>query len=289
MAEEFDVIVAGLGAFGACACEALARRGARVLGLDRHGIPHALGSSHGAARAIRLCYYEHPDYVPLLQLAYQSWGDLARRSGVEVLLETGGLYIGRPDGELVPGSREAAERHGLPHEMLDRDEAAVRYPQFDIPPDLVAMHEPRAGVLFPERLIGACARLAMQDGAVLAGMDPVTSWRVSGDAVEVATAQRRCRARRLILCAGPWTRRLLPDLDLPLAVTRQVQGWIAPRRPELFTPDRFPIWGFEEPGEKFHYGFPLLPDRPGLKRSAGETSTRSVPPPCGCPTRAGRS
>ena len=72
----FDVIVAGVGAMGAAACAHLSRRGAKVLGLEQFGIPHELGSSGGHTRLIRLAYYEHPDYVPLLRRAYHNWREL---------------------------------------------------------------------------------------------------------------------------------------------------------------------------------------------------------------------
>src|SRR5205814_1833452 len=62
----YDVIVVGVGGMGSAACYHLARRGKRVLGLERYDVPHAMGSSHGVNRIIRLAYYEDPRYVPLL-------------------------------------------------------------------------------------------------------------------------------------------------------------------------------------------------------------------------------
>ena len=65
----FDVIVVGLGAIGAATVYELARhRGVRVLGLDQFDIMHSHGSSAGYSRLFRMCYFEHPDYVPLLWL-----------------------------------------------------------------------------------------------------------------------------------------------------------------------------------------------------------------------------
>src|SRR5690348_1638190 len=98
--ESFDVIVAGLGAMGSAAAYHLARRGARVLGLDRFAPPHANGSSAGRTRIIREAYFEHPDYVPLVQRAYELWTALERDSGRRLLQPTGGLMIGPPAGTL---------------------------------------------------------------------------------------------------------------------------------------------------------------------------------------------
>src|SRR6266576_3348035 len=93
----YDIIVIGLGAMGAAACHHLAHRnGVRVLGLEQFSIVHGLGSSLGHTRMIRLAYYEHPDYVPLLRRAYQLWDQLEAESGEKILYRTGGVYMGSP-------------------------------------------------------------------------------------------------------------------------------------------------------------------------------------------------
>src|SRR5438552_19183034 len=112
MSDKFDVIVIGAGAMGSATCWQLARRGVRVLGLDRFEIPNARGSSHGLSRMIRLAYYEQ-HYVPLLRRAYEVWRDLEQACGQKLLHITGGVYMGRADGELVAGSLRAAREHYL--------------------------------------------------------------------------------------------------------------------------------------------------------------------------------
>ena len=129
MGEIYDVIVIGVGAMGSATCCELARRGARVLGLEQFDIPNALGSSHGFSRMIRMCYYEHPDYVPLLRQAYELWRRLENECGQKLLHVTGGVYIGRAGSELVTGSRASAQRHNLAHEFLDREQLSQRFPQ----------------------------------------------------------------------------------------------------------------------------------------------------------------
>src|SRR5437016_9135071 len=114
-----DVIVAGLGAHGSAAAYHLAKRGTSVLGFDRFDRGHTLGSSGGLSRIIRLSYYEHPDYVPLLRRAWTLWRDLERDTGETLLTETGGLYAGDPTGELVSGALLSARTHHLEHEVLD--------------------------------------------------------------------------------------------------------------------------------------------------------------------------
>src|SRR3982750_1750947 len=100
----YDVIVVGLGAMGSSACYHLARRGARVLGLEQFDVPHTLGSSHGFSRMIRMAYYEPPDYVPLLRRAYVLWRELEAASGQTLFHEVGGVFMGPPTGHVVRGT-----------------------------------------------------------------------------------------------------------------------------------------------------------------------------------------
>src|SRR2546423_8228770 len=93
----------------------LARRGRRVLGLERFDVPHELGSSHGLTRIIRLAYYEHPSYVPLLRRAYELWRELERRAGEQLLHVTGSLDAGPPESDVVQGSPRSCQLPDLPH------------------------------------------------------------------------------------------------------------------------------------------------------------------------------
>src|SRR5205809_4593248 len=123
----FDVIIIGLGAMGSAAAFHLGRRGSKVLGLDRFEPPHTMGSTHGESRIIREAYFEHPLYVPLVQRAYELWSELAAASGQKLLLETGGVMIGPPDGVLVSGARTSAETHRLRYEILSADQLRSRF------------------------------------------------------------------------------------------------------------------------------------------------------------------
>src|SRR5882672_744799 len=116
--QSFDVVVCGLGAMGSAAVHHLAHRGRRVLGLDRHVPGHDHGSSHGATRIIRLGYFEHPSYVPLLRRAYELWRELEAASGRRLLHITGIAEIGPPESALVRGTLAAAHLHALRHEVL---------------------------------------------------------------------------------------------------------------------------------------------------------------------------
>lgn len=242
----------------ATACH-LARRGARVIGLERYTPGHALGSSHGDSRIIRELYFEHPLYVPLVQRAYELWAELEEEAGVDLLRTTGGLMLGLPTSELVHGALLSGETHGIPTAVLTRDEIVERFPAFLPPPDCVAVWDARAGYLRPEACTEAHATLARRAGARLRYEEPLLRWEMDGDGVRVTTPAGEYRAARLALCVGAWARSLLADLALPLRVERQVLVWLeAPAPAEDYDAENFPIFMCEHADGRLVYGFPRL-------------------------------
>src|SRR2546422_6636038 len=144
-----DIIVLGLGAMGSAAAYHLARRGVRVLGIEQYTPAHEQGSSHGRSRIIREAYFEHPDYVPLIQRAYELWRGLQREAGERLLVMTGGLMIGPESGVLVHGALTSARAHRLPYELITPEGGERRVPPFRLQPATVAVQEPHAGAPFP--------------------------------------------------------------------------------------------------------------------------------------------
>jgi len=258
MPEKYDVIVVGLGAMGSGAVYHLASAGLNVLGLDRFKPPHELGSSHGQTRIIREAYFEHPIYVPIVQRAYELWADLEKNTGEKLFVQTGGLMIGPPNGVVVRGARHSAELHELAHEYLSAAEVHSRFPALAPGKGMAGVLEPRAGVLFPELCVGAHLRSAERAGAALLYDQQVVCWEPAGEGVRVRTSVAEYRANQLVLSAGSWVAKLVPDLDLPLSVERQTLFWFAPREANVWVPGRCPIHLWEYRDGKFFYGFPDL-------------------------------
>lgn len=256
-----DVIIIGLGAMGSAAAYHLARRGVRVVGLEQFTPAHDRGSSHGRSRIIREAYFEHPDYVPLIQRAYELWRALQDEAGVQLLVMTGGLMIGPEPGVLVQGALASARTHRLPHELVTADQVRRRFPPFRLEPVTVAVQEPNAGVVFPEASVGAHLEGARRAGAALRFEEPVLRWHAGADRVEVTTPAATYSAGRLVITAGPWAPQVLRNLGLPLRVERNVMYWFRPLGdPAPFAPRRFPVYIYEYTRDAFFYGFPALPD-----------------------------
>ncbi|GIK83105.1 MAG: N-methyl-L-tryptophan oxidase [Pseudorhodoplanes sp.] len=271
-----DVVVIGLGAMGSATLCELARRGIPATGIERFTPGHDRGSSHGLTRIIRLGYFEHPSYVPLVRCALALWRDLESECGERLLTVTGILETGRPDGPLVSGTLASARRHALDHEVLDANAVARRYPAFRLPPDFVGVVQPDAGFLEPEKAIAAQLALAARHGAAVRTGERCLAIEADGRGVRVTTERDTIAAARAIVCAGPWLGTLMPDLRLPLTVTRQAVLWVAPEEPQLFERARFPIFLHEGP-HGIHYGFPLHADD-GLKMAKHHHAPDPVDP-----------
>ena len=254
--KQFDTIIVGLGAMGSAALYHLASRGVKVLGIDRLVTPHIHGSTHGRTRIIREAYYEHPGYVPIVQRAYELWASLEREAGEPLFVQTGGLMIGPPDGELFAGALRSATEHGLAHEILEPAAVHARFPGFRVPTGSRALHEPRAGLLLPEKIVETHLALAKRAGATIRTGVSVTGWEAD-DGVRVHTDAGELRAKTLILAAGPWLPSLVPDLDLPLEVERQLFHWFEPAsHKEWYDAEHSPISLIEYADGRFFATFP---------------------------------
>ncbi|MFZ3351807.1 MAG: N-methyl-L-tryptophan oxidase [Xanthobacteraceae bacterium] len=254
-----DVVVVGLGVMGAATARALAQRGQRVVGIERFGIGHDQGSSHGDTRIIRLGYFEHPSYVPLLRCAYRRWRELERESGHQLLRITGIAEIGPLDSEIIKGTLRASEEHNLPHRVLNAAQAMQQFPAFRLPPDYVAVLQPDGGYLFAERAMHAFARLAESSGAIFRTGETVVDIAPRSDGVTVKTDAGTIDAGAVVVTPGAWfdslLRGFLPKLREPLKVQGQVLAWFEPIDHSLFTPAKFPVFIIaSEYGN--HYGIP---------------------------------
>ncbi len=262
MPTSYDAIVIGIGGVGSAALYHLATRGARVLGLDRFGPGHDRGSSHGQTRIIRLAYFEHPDYVPLLRRAYQLWSELGECRGRPLYHEVGLLQVGPPDGPVVSGVRRSAQEHGLEIEELSPSEIRRRFPGFHAPDEWHGVFERRAGYLEVEACVVAHLEEAIRLGAELRTGVTVQRWRADGDGLTVTTDAGQFHAERLVLAPGSWAPQLLGDLQLRLEVRRKSQFWY-PSSAEFHADRGCPAFLFDTP-EGVFYGLPQIDER-GLK------------------------
>jgi len=271
-----DAAVCGVGAMGGAALYHLARRGLRAVGIERVAPGHDGGSSHGLTRMIRLSYFEHPAYVPLLRRTYALWRELEQAAQRPLLHRTGILEIGSPSGSLVASTLAAARLHDLPHAILTARELMRRFPIFQVPADFVAVLQPDGGFVEAQAAIAAHVALARASGATLRTGESVLGVDPRGDRVRIVTDRGTIEAATAIIAAGPWVTKLLPDARLPLRVTRQALGWFAPRAGAPFAGGQHPVFLMES-RHGIHYGIPFAAE-PGLKFARHHHADETVDP-----------
>jgi sarcosine oxidase len=284
----YDVIVLGLGAMGSAAAYQLAKRGAKVLGIDRFSPPHAHGSSHGGTRITRLAIGEGEHYAPLAMRAHEIWREIENETGASLLTTNGGLVISS-DGKLskthVDGFFQntvgAAKRFGIPHELLDAAEIRRRYPQFAVGDQEYGYFEPSAGFVRPELCVHAHLQLAKKYAATLRTGETVLDFEPTPSTVRVVTDKGRYEADKLVIAAGSWAPQLLgPELAHMFKVHRQVQYWFAPKEGvSAFRPDRFPVFIWElRAVRQGIYGFPAIDGVTGGIKVATESFENTTVP-----------
>ena len=272
-----DVVVVGLGALGSAALWRLAAQGAEVAGIERHGIGHDLGSSHGSTRLFRIACQEHPGLAAIALKSLELWASLGERTGQQLVRQTGCLSVGSPGSRPVRGTLAAAAAAGLTVRELSHLDLVARQPQYaDLAADDVAVWDPGAGICYPERNIRAQASAARGLGAEIYPHTMVTDIEASRDGVVVRTPTVEFRAFQVVVAGGAWLGTLVPGL--PLAPRRTPQYWFRPRDPcsDEFTLAKFPafIWqrhggsGLWGHGSDEDFGVKIGPDE-SLDFSAG--------------------
>ena len=263
MSQEFDCIVIGVGGMGSSTLYNLAKRGRRVLGLEQFDIPHAEGSSHGVNRIIRLAYYEHPSYVPLLRRAYELWSEIESVTGEQLLYKTGSIDTAPSGHEGFEGSLESCLLHDIPHRVLNHAQINEQFPGYQLPPGHMGLLQKDGGFVLSERSIVAYANAAMSAGAEIHAREIVSGWEPDQGGVRVFTDRGEYTAERLVITAGAWTAGMIPILEDLAVPERQVLAWLQPIDGSLYTPEVFPVFNayFDE-GR--YYGFPVF-GIPGFK------------------------
>ena len=220
-----DVAVIGLGSMGSFAFWQLARMGVKVIGFDRYKPGHDKGAGHGESRIFRTAYGEGVEYVPLLQEARGLWRELEAETGEELYVENGGTMFGQKMSEFIETVQESVDLYQLPHKTMDATEAKKIYPQIDFQENQLAIYEELAGFIKPELAIQTAVSRGEQLGGTVFTETPVTSIKADDEGVSIFCENKHFRVKKVIVSSGGWTSTLLPQLNLPVSIERQVLVW----------------------------------------------------------------
>jgi glycine/D-amino acid oxidase-like deaminating enzyme len=226
MEREADVVVVGAGIVGSAAAYGLARRGARVVLVERGRVPGEQSRKNwGFVRQ----QGRDPLEMPLVMEANRMWRGLEQELGADVEWVQGGNLALAADEQRMARFEAwlpVAREFGLETRLLRARELQT------IVPGLGGtwaggMHTPGDGHADPEKATDAFARAAVAHGASLHLDCAVQRVVTQAGAVSgVITERGEIRTRAVVCAAGAWSSRLARTLGLALP-QRWVRGTVA--------------------------------------------------------------
>lgn len=117
--------------------------------------------------------------------------------------------------------------------------------------------DPEAGFVRPELAIQAASQRAIELGARIYCGVSVTAIEPDDAGVTIYCGEESFRVGHVVVSAGAWASKLLPQLSLPVWVERQILVWYRAKNPDAFTLENFPTFAREREGHRW-YGFPSL-------------------------------
>ncbi|MEK1886983.1 MAG: N-methyl-L-tryptophan oxidase [Phyllobacterium sp.] len=257
----YDVIVVGGGIIGCSSAYALAVKGVRTLLIEGSAIGNAAASSHGRSRIIRLAY-DSDEYIKLARAAFQVWKDVEADVEMDLMRKVGGLDLAFESVGSWQKSLDAMQKSGVSCEVLSRQELERAWPQFDVPEGTVSFYQPDTAILHADLCLEAMVKLARRSGVDIVEWQEVKGITPTPNGVTIATDSEVYRAQNAVLAAGPQMPKLLKklDLELRLAVSKEHVAFFQPARPQLFGPDRLPVFIMHFGNGRLGSGFPLVRD-----------------------------
>jgi len=253
-----QLAVIGVGSIGSMALWQASRLSTSVVGFEAESPGHPRSAVGGDTRLFRMTYRGENNYYPILQRARTLWRELEAESSQSILTQCGGLSIGSPDELYIPQLLESIRRTGAPHEILDRDQMAQRYPQHNLREGECAVFDAEAGFLRTDRAVLAALDVAQANGATVLRHTAVDEIREVADGVVVSSGTSSWTFDRVIVAGGGWSTTLLPDgLRQWVRPRRSYLSWFAARDAAEFVPERFPIF-IRISGDRSLYGAPTV-------------------------------
>ncbi len=263
----YDAAVIGAGAMGSAALWRCSMRGAKVIGFEQFYPGNDKGSSYGESRMIHAVSFADPYYTPFVLQSMHIWRELEDVCGLSLVRSNGALITATADSVFLQKTEQSAQEHQVPYTLLTSVEHNTKYPQRIVRDNEITLYEKNAGFALPEACIVNMAEQALLHGADIRSGAKVTNIAWKTDTAVISAEHTEFKARRVIFCAGAWTKWLIPDLHLPLEVERQVQFWTLPCRAEDaepggdFAPEQFPVFLHEYAPDSLMFGYPSLDSR----------------------------
>ncbi|MCF4166077.1 FAD-dependent oxidoreductase [Zavarzinia compransoris] len=214
------LVIVGGGLYGLSVARAAIARGHAVTVIEQGRVPDPLASSVDRHRLIRYPYGELDGYAAMIGDAFTAWDGVWRDLGRRHYVETGTLAHHFAPGDWADLSAASLDRLGIGYERLSPAELDRRFPMLSAEAAIDALWLPSGGALLADRIVGGLGDLVRARGELIEGvavtdLDPARAAALLADG-------RRIEGDRLVVAAGVWTPRLIPDLAATLRPVRQV-------------------------------------------------------------------
>ena len=267
-----NIGIVGAGIFGLAAALELRRRGHAVTVIEQGAVPNERASSTDVAKVVRRLGYgadvpglpSNAVYLELVQRSVVKWKAWQERFESPVYHQTGQIYVAP---SFAPGTPLYAswlmlKGRGPEIEVLSPTEARKRFPQFVHGGNDVCVYDPWGGYLESGRAISELVKLARSQGVQVREVLPVVGVEEAGAQVAVSTKGGSLGFDGVVVAAGAWMRRLVPQAGRHIHATRQQMAFYQVEDAELFGPQRLPVWSvdtYKDAATGYGwYGFPVL-------------------------------
>ena len=273
-------VVVGAGINGVVAAIELRKRGHDVVLVDPGPLPHPLAASTDISKVVRAAYGPDKEYTELAERSREIWQEWNIEFGVELYHEVAFLCMRqRPmeAGDFEYESLRLLERRGHRIERVNSDYLRRHFPAWSADRYRDGFLDFEAGYAESGRAVAVLIKraksigVALREHAKFSGLDE-TSDRVKGIALE---SGEKVPADAVVMTVGAWTPYVLPFTGDFFRASGQPVFHLKPAQPELFTPERFPIFGADISATGF-YGFPL--NRDGVVKIANHGLGREMSP-----------
>src|SRR5947209_5272735 len=273
-------IVVGAGINGVVAAIELRRRGHEVVLIDPGPLPHPLAASTDISKAVRAAYGRDEDYTALAEQSREIWRQWNVEFGVELYHEIGFLFMRQrpmqPD-DFEYESFTLLEQRGHRIERMGSRQLCERYPAWNAERYPDGFLDLEAGYAESGRVVATLIQRAQSLGVELRENAKFRDLDEAGDRIKgiVLEDGEKIAAAAVVMAVGAWTPYALPFTRNFLRASGQPVFHLKPNQPELFTPERFPIFGADI-STTGYYGFPL--NRDGVVKIANHGPGREMSP-----------
>src|SRR6266404_4049224 len=274
------IIVVGAGINGVTAAIELKKRGHEVVLVDPGPLPHSLAASTDISKAVRAAYGADEEYTDLAERSIKLWREWNREFGTQLYHEVGVMFVRRRElkaGDFEHESFKTLGRRGHKIERMNLAQFWKRFPAWN--PELYrdGVLELEAGYAESGRVVAGLIGRAKSLGVELLEGARFSQLDEKGDGVSgiVLDSGKRIAGDFVVMAVGAWTPYLLPFTKEFLRASGQPVFHLKPRQPELFAPERFPVFGADITTTGY-YGFPI--NRDGVLKVANHSPGREMSP-----------